>query len=261
MSRSRATRAKTRNSSKGEPFSDPRNQRGFEAEVPRKRKTWTKHDLRTVSPITPPLRDMYDAFIQDQKHVVAHGSAGTGKTLASIWLAMNEILTGSTDVDRLIIVRSSVPSRDIGFLPGTEEEKMAVYERPYRDIFEDLFGRSSTYEDMKEAGLVEFMSSSFVRGVTWDNAVVVVDEFQNMTLSEFDSVVTRIGRNSRLLVAGDAQYQQDLNSPKDQSGAIQALKIAEAMKKQFAVVPFTVDDILRSGFVKSWIATRYELKI
>ncbi len=225
-----------------------------------KKKTWTIHDLKQIKPITAPLREMCDAFIDQQKNLVAYGYAGTGKSLMSIYLAISEILDKQSNVDKLIIVRSSVPSRDIGFLPGTEEEKLAVYERPYHDIFAELFGRKSTFNDMKEANIVQFLSSSFIRGLTWDNAIIFVDEFQNMTLSELDGIITRVGRNSKIILAGDVQYQQDLSGKKEQSGGSQLLKIASAMK-QFKVINFTIDDIVRSGFVKSWITARDQLKI
>lgn len=249
MSRKRAIKANARNNNVYE-LREALVANGRAWESGTKRKTWTRHDLKTIKPITPPLRDMYEAFFEGA-NIAAHGSAGTGKTLAAIWLAMNEILNPDTEAERLIIVRSSVPSREIGFLPGTEQEKMAVYERPYQDIMKDLFGRQSTYEDMKEAGVVEFMSSSFIRGVTWDNAIVVVDEGQNMTFEEINTIMTRLGKNSRVIFAGDLP-QKDLKKKGDETGFPKALRVMERTGN-FAMVQFTRFDILRSGFVKAWI--------
>lgn len=215
-----------------------------------RRKTWTRHDLKTVKPITQPLRDMYEAFY-DGMHITAHGSAGTGKTMAAIWLGMNEILCPDTDVDHMIIVRSAVPAREIGHLPGTDAEKMAVYEKPYVAIFTELFGRASTYQDMKEAELVQFESTSFARGLTWDNAIIVVDEGQNMTFEEINTIMTRLGKNSRVIFAGDLP-QKDLKKKGDESGFPKALRVMERTGN-FAMIKFTRYDILRSGFVKAWI--------
>lgn len=216
----------------------------------RVKKTWTSHDLKVLKPITHPLREMYEAFFEGN-HITAHGSAGTGKTMAAIWLAMNEILNPETEADHLIIVRSAVASRDQGFLPGTEEEKMEVFERPYHDIFGELFGRRSTYKDMKEAKLVQFSSTSFIRGLTWDNAIVVVDEGQNLTFEEINTVMTRAGKNTRIIFAGDLP-QKDLKKKGDETGFPKAIRVMERTGN-FAMIQFTRHDIVRSAFVKSWI--------
>lgn len=217
---------------------------------PTKRKSWSKHDLKVLKPITPPLREMYEAFFNGQS-ICAHGTAGTGKTMAAIWLGMNEILNQESEVEKLILVRSAVPGREQGFLPGTEEEKMAAYEKPYGPIFAELFGRTSTYADMKEAGLVEFESTSFARGQTWDNAIVVIDEGQNMNFEEINTIMTRLGKNSRMIFAGDLP-QKDLRKRGDESGFPKALRVMERTGN-FTAVKFTRYDILRSGFVKAWI--------
>jgi len=222
-----------------------------------KRKTWTRHDLKVLKPVTPPLREMYEAFFNGD-NIAAHGSAGTGKTMGAIWLAMNEILNPDTDAERLIIVRSAVPAREIGHLPGTDEEKMAVYEKPYVNIFKELFGRTSTYEDMKEAEIVQFESTSFARGLTWDNAIVVVDEGQNMNWEEINTIMTRLGKNSRVIFAGDLP-QKDLRKKGDESGFPKALRVMERTGN-FASILFTKYDILRSGFVKAWIIAAEDIE-
>jgi phosphate starvation-inducible PhoH-like protein len=157
----------------------------------------------------------------------------------------------------MIIVRSAVASRDIGFLPGDDAEKMEVYETPYNDIFSDLFGRPTAYEKMKKQKIVKFVPTSFVRGLTWDDAVIIIDEVQNMTFYEINSVITRVGANSKLIIIGD-QIQTDLYRKKnDQSGMREFLNVVERMEG-FDQVTFRPDDIVRSAFVKSWICALEE---
>jgi len=150
-----------------------------------KRKTWSTHDLKTVKPLTPSQQDLFHAWY-NYDHICAHGTAGTGKTYLAFYLALAEILNPKTPQDRIIVVRSVVPTRDIGFLPGDLAEKVSVYETPYKDICAELVGRRSTYDDMKESGLIQFMPTSFVRGLTWDDAIVIVEECQNMTFHEIN---------------------------------------------------------------------------
>lgn len=215
-----------------------------------KRKHWSIHDLKSIKALTPAQEDMFYAWNQGH-NICAHGSAGTGKTFLACCLALGEVVTRR--MSRIILVRSAVPTRDIGFLPGTLEEKIANYERPYHDIFWELIGRESTYNDMKEEGIVEFMTTSFLRGLTWDNAIVVVDEAENMTFHEIDSIITRLGNNTRIIINGDAR-QTDLDGSKrlGSEGLSQTVKVLENME-QFSIVKFTYHDIVRSNLVKSWI--------
>lgn len=215
-----------------------------------RRKTWTRHDLRTIRPLTPTQEDMFHAFFNG-KNICAHGTAGTGKSFVALFLALSELL-GRQSVDKIIIVRSVVPSRDIGFLPGTLEEKTAVYELPYMSIFKELLGKSSSYNDMKEAGLVEFTTTSFLRGITWDNAIIVVDEGQNMRFDEINTIMTRLGENTRILFTGDL-VQTDLRKASEQTGMADFLTVIRNMA-EFADVSFNRYDIVRGPLVKSWIA-------
>ena len=223
-----------------------------------KRKHWTTHDLKSVKPLTPTQREMFHDFFSGQ-HICAHGSAGTGKSFVAIYLALSEVLNKSTPVDKIIIIRSAVTTRDQGFLPGTQEEKNQPFETPYKDIFADICGKVNTYEDMKEAGLVQFCTSAHVRGLTWDNAIVVVDEIQNMTWAEIDSIVTRVGQNTRLIMCGDSKHQLDLTG-KEKTGFAEMLCIIQRMNA-FSEISFTHHDIVRSEFVKQWIITRDELNL
>lgn len=222
-----------------------------------RRKTWTRHDLKHTSPLTPAQTEMFHDFF-DGKHICAHGSAGTGKSFVAVYLALNELLR-SQDIDKIIIVRSAVPTRDMGFMPGTIEEKEAFYELPYAEMFAALMGRHNTYDEMKAAGVVKFCTTSYVRGVTWDNAVVIVDEVQNLTWHEINSVVTRLGLSSRLIAIGDLP-QTDLRKKHETTGISQFLTVAGSMP-DFSVIHFTHHDIVRSDFVKSWIIAAEEAGI
>ena len=230
-------------------------QNGRAMEEGTKRKTWTKHDIKHIQPLTPTQEDMFHAWYND-KHICAHGSAGTGKTFLALYLAINEIIQKRQS--KIIIIRSAVPTRDVGYLPGTLEEKTALYELPYHDIMWELVGRASTYQDMKDAGVIEFMTTSFIRGLTWDNAVIVVEEGENMTFHEIDSIMTRIGENSRVIFTGDMK-QTDLDGKKNGiSGMNDALKVF-ANIEEFELVKFNKYDIVRSDFVKSWIIASEEV--
>lgn len=227
-------------------------------QTPLAKKTWTQHDMKLIQPRNDNQASMFKAFY-DGLNVCAKGSAGTGKTFLAMVLAMNAVLDPQCPQKRVIIVRSVVPTRDIGFLPGTAEEKVAVYEQPYKDIMQELFRRSSTYDDMKAAKIVEFIPTSFIRGVTWDDAVVIVDEVQNMTDMEIHSVMTRVGENTRVILAGDTR-QNDLAGKRtsEQSGLDVFLKIIETMDV-FQTINYTHHDIVRSDFVREWIIARDKL--
>lgn len=218
-----------------------------------KRKTWSVHDLKTIKPLTPNQEDMFHAWM-NHEHLCAYGTAGTGKTYLGLYLALNEVCSPRTPQDKIIIVRSVVPTRDVGFLPGDLDEKISVYESPYRDVCAELVGRPSTYDDMKEAGIIHFMSTSFIRGLTWDNAIVVVDEGQNMSFHEINSIMTRLGDDSRLIFTGDLA-QADLRA--SQTGMGQFINIVSKMK-DFGTVRFNHNDIVRSNIVKSWIIATEE---
>lgn len=206
-------------------------------------------ELQEIEPLT---RNQLKAF-ESNKHLVLHGLAGTGKTFISSYLAYDDMAKGA--FQKLVIIRSAVPTRDIGFLPGTEKEKASVYEEPYKDIANDLFGRGDAYEILKQKNLVEFMTTSFIRGITLRDAVILIDECQNMSFHELDSIITRLGENCRIIFCGDFR-QADLrgNGIKD---FFQVLKRMDL----FTFIEFEVEDIVRSEFVKSYIIAKNELDL
>ena len=226
-------------------------------EGPQRKKKWTKHDIKSIHPLTPAQEEMFHSFFQGQ-HICAHGSAGTGKTFLALWLALNEIVEQDSDNDQIVIVRSPVQLREIGHMPGDLDEKLSFYETPYKDILAELCGRHSTYDDMKDAGLVRFMPTTFIRGLTWDNSIVIIDEGQNMTFHEINSIMTRLGQNSRIIFTGD-HPQSDLCSKRnEESGMARMMKICDEMKR-FDCIEFTKHDIVRSDFVKEWIIATEEV--
>jgi len=213
-------------------------------------------NLKNVDPLTVNQERTFDAW-DGGKNLLLIGSAGTGKSFLSAYLGMKNILHGKEQT-KLAIVRSVVPTRDMGFLPGSNKEKSKVYEAPYYAIFSELFGRGDAYDYLKNKGVVEFMTTSFVRGITINDAVIFVDEFQNMTPSELHSVFTRIGRNCKVIFAGDIK-QNDLNPRKEESGFRDFFKVIDRMHA-FDVIEFTRDDIVRSDIVKSYIIAREDLE-
>jgi phosphate starvation-inducible protein PhoH len=203
--------------------------------------------LQEIEPLT---KNQLKAFESD-KHLVLHGVAGTGKTFISSYLAFDDIL--KNEFSSLVIIRSAVPTRDIGFLPGNEKEKSSVYEEPYKDICIELFQRGDAYEILKQKGLVHFMTTSFIRGVTLRDAVVLIDECQNMSFHELDSIITRMGQGCRVIFCGDFR-QSDL----DKNGLTEFIRVLKAMD-EFTLVDFEPADIVRSDFVKKYIIAKTDL--
>lgn len=212
-------------------------------------------ELRDIAPLTPNQETTFDAYMSG-KNLMLHGYAGTGKSYISLWLALNEILNGNTLYEKIQIIRSVVPSRDMGFLPGSMKEKQRVYERPYQQICDDLFGRGDGYEVLKMKGLVDFESTSFLRGCNLNNTIIIVDEMQNMTFQELDTVMTRVGDHSRIIFCGDFR-QTDLNE-RERSGLLNFINITRRMNK-FTYIEFGKHDIVRSGLVRDYIIKRTEL--
>ena len=213
-------------------------------------------DLLTFSPITENQTITYESYKKD-RHLLLHGIAGTGKTFLSLYLALEEVLDPSTVYDDVFIVRSVVSTRDIGFLPGDEQDKVSLYEAPYRSICSELFNYKESYDALKQQGNVKFMSTSFIRGITINNAVVIVDECQNLNFHELDSIITRIGKNSKIIFCGD-YTQTDLTRENDKRGILNFMNILSSLD-EFSTVEFGVDDIVRSDFLKSYIIAKYEL--
>ena len=213
--------------------------------------------IKQIKPLTKNQHRAFRSFTEDQ-NLFLYGVAGTGKTFLAIYLALESILSDLSTYDKLVIVRSIVPSRDIGFLPGNMQEKAKEYEQPYNIICEELFDKKDSYRLLKEKQVVDFLPTSFNRGVTISNAVVFVDEVQNFTSAECNTIITRLGKNCRMIVAGDMR-QCDLNRKKELSGIADFIQIIKEMKS-FDFIEFGVEDIVRSSFVKEYIIARTVLE-
>ena len=211
--------------------------------------------LRSIKPRTHAQHEAFECYYNDH-NLVLHGCAGTGKTFLSLYLALEELLGPNEDHKQSItIFRSVVPTRDMGFLPGNEKEKAKAYEAPYKQIVNDLFGRGDAYEVLKSKKMLNFETTSFLRGMTFDDSILIVDECQNLTFHELDSLITRVGVNSKILFSGD-YGQNDFNNPKKEcSGLLDFMRILKGMN-QFDTVTFKEDDIVRSGLVKDYIISK-----
>lgn len=214
--------------------------------------------LKTVEPLTENQTKTFEAF-NDGQHLMLHGVAGAGKTFLAIYLSLYKILRGKSPYDQVIIVRSVVPTRDMGFLPGSQSEKAEVYEAPYHAICNELFERGDAYEVLKNKNILRFATTSFIRGITISNAIIIIDEMQNMTAAELNSVITRIGKNCRVIFCGDIAQTDLLNNRKEKTGLADFTKIIYAMKS-FEFIEFEEEDIVRSGLVREYIVTRLNLE-
>lgn len=205
-----------------------------------------------------PMTEAQSSFFQNydtNKSQILMGYPGTGKTFLSLYKAFEEMIHGESDINQIVIVRSAVPTRDIGFLPGDMNEKSQVYELPYRSICSELFGRDDAYEILTKHGLIRFMITSYVRGITLDNSIIIVDEFQNCTAHEADSIMTRLGKMSKILFCGDFM-QTDFKTQRDKD-IVKFISVLESMPNWFDKNAFNEDDIVRSGIVKSYIQAKY----
>jgi phosphate starvation-inducible PhoH-like protein len=212
-------------------------------------------ELRHIQPLTANQERVWDAY-EAGSNLMLHGYAGTGKTFLSSYLALREVLHYET-YKKVVIIRSVVPSRDMGFLPGTEKQKAEVYEQPYQEICDDLFGRGDGWKILKLKGLVEFTTTSFLRGMTFNDSIIIVDECNNMTFQEIDTVMTRIGNNSKIIFCGDYR-QSDLHKPHEKTGIKELMGITRRMPS-FDHVEFGIEDIVRSGVVKEYIIQKTEM--
>ena len=218
--------------------------------------------LLDIEPITENQKKLFDSYSED-KHLVAYGTAGTGKTFISLYNALADVLDETTPYERIYLVRSLVSTREIGFLPGDHEDKADIYQIPYKNMVKYMFQMPTDadfemlYGNLKAQETIKFWSTSFIRGTTLDNAIVIVDEFQNLNCHELDSIITRVGENSRIIFCGDAS-QTDLVKTNDRNGIHDFLNILRKMPS-FDIIEFGIDDIVRSGLVKEYIIAKLEI--
>jgi phosphate starvation-inducible protein PhoH len=220
--------------------------------------------LLDIDPLTDNQRKLFDAYAEG-KHLVAYGCAGTGKTFITLYNALREVLDERTPYEKIYLVRSLVATREIGFLPGSYEDKSDIYQIPYKNMVKYMFQMPSDaefemlYGNLKSQETIKFWSTSFLRGTTLDNSIVIVDEFQNCTAHELDSIITRVGENSKIMFCGDAS-QSDLQKTNERNGIVDFMNILRKMPS-IDIIEFGVDDIVRSGLVKEYIIAKLEVGI
>ena len=227
-----------------------------------KKKDVTGDSLVKVKPITDNQKLVFEEYAKGQ-NLFLHGAAGTGKTFVSLYLALEQVLDPSTPYECVYLVRSAVPTREIGFLPGDEEDKTALFQVPYQNMVQFMFEQASDtafsmlYDRLKVQGSIMFLTTSFLRGITLDNAIIIVDECQNLNFHELDSIVTRVGENSKIMFCGDAT-QSDLTKASEKTGIMDFMRILQQMPS-FDTVEFGPEDICRSGLVKEYIIAKNSL--
>jgi len=207
-------------------------------------------NLKSIKPITINQNSAFKAY-HSGYNLILHGVAGTGKTYVSLFLALNSVLSLAATHEQVLVIRSVVPTREVGYLPGSLKEKISVYEDPYRDICNDLLQFGTAYEELKARKQLAFATTSYLRGLTFKNTVIVVDEMQNLSYEELRTVITRVGDGSRLIFAGDCR-QSDLERSREREGLGRFISVLDNMES-FARIEFGYDDIVRNDLVKDFI--------
>ena len=234
---------------------------GMNAKQLKRRKPINNDLMRDVEPLTENQKLLYESYGKGQ-NIVAYGCAGTGKTFITLYNALADVLDESTPYEKIYLVRSLVATREIGFLPGSHEDKADIYQIPYKNMVKYMFQMPSDsefemlYGNLKSQETIKFWSTSFLRGTTLDNSIIIVDEFQNLNFHELDSIITRVGENTKICFCGDAS-QSDLQKTNERNGIVDFMSVLRKMPS-FDIIEFGVDDIVRSGLVKEYIIAKMD---
>ena len=237
---------------------------GMTAKQMKRKKPINTDMLRDIEPLTNNQKLLFNAYAEN-KNIVAYGCAGTGKTFITLYNAIKDVLSPTTPYEKIYIVRSLVATREIGFLPGDHEDKSTLYQIPYKHMVKYMFEMSSDadfemlYGNLKTQGTIDFWSTSFIRGTTFDNAIIIVDEYQNLNFHELDSIMTRVGQDSKIMFCGDAT-QSDLTKTNERNGIMDFMRVLRIMPSM-DIIEFGVEDIVRSGLVKEYILSKMELNL
>ena len=235
---------------------------GMSNRVMKRKKPINLDYIKKIEPLTNNQERFFKEYGKNQ-NVVAYGVAGTGKTFITLYNALLDVLDPKTPYDKIYIVRSLVATREIGFLPGDHEDKSSLYQIPYKNMVKYMFEMPDDnafemlYANLKAQGTISFWSTSFIRGTTFDNSILIIDEFQNLNFHELDSIITRVGENSKIMFCGDAT-QTDLTKTAEKNGIVDFMKIINSMPS-FETIEFQAEDICRSGLVKEYIIAKLEL--
>tara|TARA_R100001594_G_scaffold29951_1_gene55850 strand:- start:53 stop:808 length:756 start_codon:yes stop_codon:yes gene_type:complete len=236
---------------------------GMTAKQMKRRKPLNNDFLRDIEPLTPNQQLLFNSY-ESGKNIVAYGCAGTGKTFITLYNAIKDVLDEKTPYEKVYVVRSLVATREIGFLPGDHEDKSWLYQLPYKAMVKYMFEMRTDadfqmlYANLKAQNTIDFWSTSFIRGTTFDNAIIIVDEFQNLNYHELDSIMTRVGQDSKIMFCGDAT-QTDLTRENEKNGIVDFMRILRLMANSVDIIEFGVEDIVRSGLCKEYILAKLEL--
>tara|TARA_Y100001970_G_C14204955_1_gene843432 strand:+ start:622 stop:1374 length:753 start_codon:yes stop_codon:yes gene_type:complete len=237
---------------------------GMTAKQMKRKKPINTDLMRDIEPLTQNQQTLFESYAQD-KNLVAFGCAGTGKTFITLYNALKEVLDETTPYEKIYIVRSLVATREIGFLPGDHEDKSSLYQIPYKHMVKYMFEMPTEadfqmlYSNLKAQGTIDFWSTSFIRGTTFDRTIVIVDEYQNLNFHELDSIMTRIGEDSKIMFCGDAT-QSDLVKQNERNGVVDFMRVLRLMPSVH-LIEFGVEDIVRSGLCKEYILAKMELNL
>ena len=237
---------------------------GMTAKQMKRKKPINTDLMRDIEPLTQNQQSLFEAYAGD-KNLVAFGCAGTGKTFITLYNALKDVLDPETPYEKIYIVRSLVATREIGFLPGDHEDKSSLYQIPYKHMVKYMFEMATEadfqmlYSNLKAQGTIDFWSTSFIRGTTFDRTIVIVDEYQNLNFHELDSIMTRVGEDSKIMFCGDAT-QSDLVKQNERNGVVDFMRILRLMPS-VELIEFGVEDIVRSGLCKEYILSKLELNL
>ena len=237
---------------------------GMSAKQMKRKKPINTELMREITPLTANQQILFDSY-NDNKNLVAYGCAGTGKTFITLYNALKDVLDEKTPYVKIYIVRSLVSTREIGFLPGDHEDKSSLYQIPYKNMVKYMFEMPTEadfemlYGNLKTQGTISFWSTSFIRGTTLDKAIVLVDEYQNLNFHELDSIITRVGQDSKIMFCGDAT-QSDLIKTNERNGVSDFMRILRIMPS-VDLIEFGIEDIVRSGFVKEYLLSKMEVSL
>ena len=237
---------------------------GLTAKQMKRKKPINADMLRDIDPLTENQQKLFESY-SEGKNIIAYGAAGTGKTFITLYNALCDVLDPSTPYEKIYIVRSLVSTREIGFLPGDHEDKSTLYQIPYKNMVKYMFELPSAadfemlYGNLKAQETISFWSTSFIRGTTFDRAIIIVDEFQNLNFHELDSIMTRVGENTKIMFCGDAT-QTDLIKQNERNGIVDFMRVLRLMSS-IDISEFGVEDIVRSGLVKEFILAKMELNL
>ena len=237
---------------------------GLTAKQMKRKKPINADMLRDIDPLTENQQKLFESY-SEGKNIIAYGAAGTGKTFITLYNALCDVLDPSTPYEKIYIVRSLVSTREIGFLPGDHEDKSTLYQIPYKNMVKYMFELPSAadfemlYGNLKAQETISFWSTSFIRGTTFDRAIIIIDEFQNLNFHELDSIMTRVGENTKIMFCGDAT-QTDLIKQNERNGIVDFMRVLRIMSS-IDIIEFGVEDIVRSGLVKEFILAKMELNL